>query len=160
MSFNAPAERTFVYEDSFFQFTQGGTKRLLMIKNWNFTPNISDFDIDRIDSATPIYTKKSDVLGTFTFDTASTIDLYASAGSAGDPNYYKYWAIQIAAGDPAIITIVMILHAPKASGNDDAIITFQGRITSCPLNRAEDTGVHTVAVSGEITNISSITTSG
>jgi len=159
MSFNAPAERTFVYEDSILQFTQGGTKVLQMLKNWNFTPNISDFDIDRIDTAAPIYTEKSDVLGTFSFDTASTIDLYATAGSSSDPNYYKYWAIQISLGDPAIITIAMNLHAPKKGGADTTIITFVGRITSCPLDRAEDTGVHTVAVSGEITAINSINTS-
>ncbi len=159
MSFNAPDERTFVYEDSIFQFTLGGVKTLLLLKNWNFTPNISDFDIDRIDTATPIYTKKSDVLGTFSFNTVSTIDLYETDGSAADPNYYKYWALQIAQGDPAIITIAMTLHAPKASGDDDAIITFQGRITSCPLDRAQDTGVHTVAVSGEIIAINSIETS-
>lgn len=159
MSFNAPAERTFVYEDSILQFTQGTNKTLTMLKNWNFTPNISDFDIDRIDTAAPIYTKKSDVLGTFSFNTVSTIDLYETDGSEADPNYYKWWALQIAAGDPAIITIAMTLHAPKASGDKDAIITFNGRITSCPLDRAEDTGVHTVAVSGEITEITSISTS-
>ncbi len=159
MTFNGPDDRTFVYENSFFQFIEGGTKRLLMIKNWNFTPNISDFDIDRIDSAGPIYTKKSDVLGTFSFDTASTLDLYSAVGSESNPNFYTFWANQIAAGEPAIITILAILHAPKASPAGSANITFKGRITSCPLNRSEDTGIHTVNVNGEITDISSITTS-
>lgn len=159
MSFNDPADRTFVYEDSFLQFTAGGIKILQLIKNWNFTPNIADFDIDRIDTAAPIYTKKSDVIGTFSFDTVSTIDLFATDGSAADPNYYKFWALQIADGDPPIITIAMILHAPKATGDQDAVITFQGRITSCPLDRTQETGVHTVAVSGEITAINSITVS-
>ena len=46
---NQPNDRTFVYEDSPFQFVDNtGNRQLALIQNWNFTPNMSDFDIDRI----------------------------------------------------------------------------------------------------------------
>ena len=65
---NQPNDRTFVYEDSPFQFVDNtGNRRLALIQNWNFTPNMADFDIDRIDTAAPIFTKKSDILGSFSF---------------------------------------------------------------------------------------------
>jgi len=57
---NNEADRTFVYEDSPFQFIDnGGIKALALVQNWNFTPNMADFDIDRIDTAKPIFTKNN-----------------------------------------------------------------------------------------------------
>lgn len=157
MSINLENDRTFVYENSPFQFIDaGGTKRLGLIKNWNFTPNMSDFDIDKIDTARPVYTKKSDILGTFSFDTVNTVDFY-DAGSAAEPDTYAYWALQIAQGEPVEITILLTMHAPNSAGSQNANIRFIGRIMSCPQNRAEDTGAHTFSVNGEITEITSIT---
>ena len=157
MSINTDADRTFVYENSPFQFIDaGGTKRLALLKNWTFTPNMSDFDIDRIDTAKPVFTKKSDILGTFQFDTVNTVDFY-DAGSAAEPDTYAFWALQIAAGEPVEITILLTMNAPNSAGNKTANIRFIGRIMSCPQNRNQDTGVHTFTVNGEITEITSIT---
>lgn len=154
---NQDADRTFVYEDSPFQFIDaGGTKVLKMIKNWTFTPNMSDFDIDKIDTAAPIYTKKSDILGTFQFDTVNTVDFY-DPGSASQPDTYAFWALQIAAGTPVPVTFLITMKAPNSGGNKFAKIQFVGRIMSCPQNRNQDTGVHTFTVNGEITAITSIT---
>lgn len=155
MSFNGPNDRTFVYEDSPLQFTQGGNKRLLLLKNWNFAPNMSDFDIDRIDTAKPIYTKKSDVLGTFSFESVNTVDLYED-GSVASPTTYAFWALQIAAGTPVEITILLTMKAPNSTGDKLAKILFKGRIMSCPQNRSQDAGTHTFTVNGEITEITSI----
>ncbi len=154
---NQDADRTFVYENSPFQFSDaGGIKRLAMIKNWTFAPNMSDFDIDKIDTAAPIFTKKSDILGTFQFDTVNTVDFY-DPGSASEPDTYAFWALQIAAGTPVTITILVTMNAPNSTGNKFAKILFNGRIMSCPQIRNQDTGVHTFNVIGEITEITSIT---
>lgn len=154
---NEAADRTFVYQDSPFQFIDaGGTKRLALLKNWNFTPNMSDFDIDRIDTAEPVFTKKSDILGTFNFDSVNTVDLY-DPGSAAQPDTYAYWATQIALGEPVSITILATMRAPNSVGNEFAKVRFIGRIMSVPLNRVDETGVHTFQVNGEITEITSIT---
>jgi hypothetical protein len=153
---NTAPDRTFVYEDSPFQFIDaGGLKSLALVKNWTFTPNMSDFDIDRIDTSTPIFTKKSDVIGTFSFDTVNTVDFY-DAGSTTTPTTYNWWATQIAIGDPPSVTFLVTMRAPKSTGDQFARITFVGRIMSIPLNRLQDTGVHTFTVNGEITSITTI----
>lgn len=154
---NQPDDRTFVYEDSPFQFVDNtGNRQLAMIKNWTFTPNMSDFDIDKIDTATPIYTPKSDILGTFQFSSVNTVDFY-DPGSALSPITYAYWGLQIPKGDPAILTILLTMKAPNSTGNKFADILFVGRVMSCPQNRNQDTGVHTFTVNGEITDITDIT---
>jgi len=156
---NQPEDRTFVYEDSPFQFIDNtGIRRLGFIKNWLFTPNMSDFDIDRIDTAAPIYTKKSDILGTFQFESVNTVDFY-DPGSALSPITYAWWGTQIAIGEPAILTILLSMKAPKSTGNKFADIQFVGRVMSCPQTRTEETGVHTFTVNGEITAITDITRS-
>jgi hypothetical protein len=154
---NNPNDRTFVYEDSPFQFDENGVvSDLAMLKNWVFTPNMSDFDIDKIDTAEPIYTKKSDILGTFQFDTVNTVDFY-DPGSAASPITYAFWATQIALGKPVKVNFIVVMNAPDSTGNKIARIRFVGRIMSIPQNRNQDTGVHTFTVNGEITEITNIT---
>jgi len=118
---------------------------------------MSDFDIDRIDTAEPIFTKKSDILGTFTFDTVNTVDFYDTSGNPTDPNLYSTWAIKIAAGEPVTVSFLITMKAPNATAPQFANITFKARVMSCPQNRNQDTGVHTFTVNGEITDISSVT---
>ena len=156
---NQPDDRTIVYEDSIFQFIDaGGNKQLQFIKNWNFTPNMSDFDIDRIDTAAPIFTKKSDILGTFSFNTVNTVDFY-EPGSSNEPTTYAWWATQIALGEPPSITMLATMRASKSTGNQFARVQFVGRVMSAPLDRVDETGVHTFVVNGEITSITSVTRS-
>lgn len=154
---NQGDDRTFVYQDSPFQFIDaGGTKRLALVKNWNFTPNMSDFDIDRIDTSSPVFTKKSDILGTFNFDTVNTVDFY-DPGSPTLPTTYAWWATQIALGEPPSVTFLVTMRAPNSGGDEFARIQFIGRVMSVPQNRVTETGVHTFQVNGEITTITSVT---
>lgn len=154
---NSPDDRTFVYENSPFQFSSNaGISELALVKNWIFNPDMADFDIDRIDTAEPIFTKKSDILGTFEFDTVNTVDFY-DPGSANDPITYAYWALQIAKGEPVKVNFIVKMNAPKSGGDKVATINFVGRIMSIPQNRNQDTGVHTFTVNGEITEIIDIT---
>lgn len=154
---NQSNDRTLVYQDSPFQFIDaGGNKRLALVKNWNFTPNMADFDIDRIDTAAPVFTKKSDILGTFNFDTVNTVDFY-EPGSSVEPTTYAWWATEIAAGRPPSVTFLATMRAPNSGGNQFARVQFIGRVMSVPLNRVDETGVHTFQVNGEIVTITSVT---
>ena len=156
---NQANDRTFVYEDSPFQFIDAdGIKALALIQNWNFTPNMADFDIDRIDTAKPIFTKKSDIIGTFQFDAKNTVDFY-DPGSSIRPTTYAWWATQIALGKPPEVTFLITMRAPDSTGNQFADIQFVGRIMSVPQTRTEETGVHDFQVNGEITDIISVTRS-
>ena len=77
MNINESIKRTVVYEFFPFQYIdEQGTKRITLVKDWNFTPYMSDFDIDRSDTCVPIFTKQSDIPGTFNYDTVNTIDFF------------------------------------------------------------------------------------
>lgn len=150
--------RTFVYEDSFYQIDDGSdTDTLQFIQDWSFTPSMDDFDIDRIDTGKPIYTPKSDIKGTFFFNTKNTTDVYAGTGSS-DLLKATTWMEAIAKGDPVSIVFITILTAPKDGGTTNATVTykFTGRIMSTPLTRTRDTGVHELEVRGEITDIEKV----
>lgn len=153
-----PSNRTFVYEDAFFQINDGiDTDTIQFIQDWEFTPSMDDFDIDKIDTAEPIFTKMSDIVGTFFFTTKNATDLYAATGSS---NLLKAttWMEAISKGEPVSITFIIILTAPKDGGTTNGFITYQftGRIMSAPLSRVRDTGVHELEVRGEITAINKV----
>jgi len=150
--------RTFVYEDSFYQINGGGDiDTLQFIQDWEFAPSMDDFDIDKIDTGEPIFTKKSDVIGTFFFTTKNTTDIYAGTGST-DILKATTWMEGIAKGEPVSITFITILTAPKDGGTTNSTVTYQftGRIMTTPINRTRDSGVHELEVRGEITGINKV----
>lgn len=155
-----PGNRTFVYEDSFFQINDGAsTDTIKFIQDWNFTPSMDDFDIDRIDTADPIFSKKSDIIGTFSFLTKNTVDIYDTTDPSSDLLTATNWIKNIAAGEPTSITIISILTSPKdgaVGSNSFVTVEWTGRIMSTPLVQVRDTGVQEYEVIGEITAISEV----
>ena len=152
---NESENRTFVYQDSFYQIKNGATTDTLeFIQDWEFTPSMDDFDIDHIDTGKPIFTKKSDIVGTFEFTTKNTVDVYDSTGSS---NLLKAtsWMEGIAKGEPVTITFITILTAPKDGGAVNGFVTYEftGRIMTTPVIQTRDTGVQELLVTGEITDI-------
>lgn len=158
---NESKNRTFTYDAlSIFRMTStvGNTNTLAFIQNWNFNANIADFDIDRIDSAAPIFTKKSDILGSFDFETGNTTEIYD--GSIGTLNeaLVTYWVNQIALGAPIDTTFLVKMRAADtlAVGNKFVTFSYTGRIMDVAIARVEETGVNSVVVSGDITSITSL----
>ena len=160
MNINEAIDRTVVYDFSPFQFIDDqGTKRVTLDKNWNFTPNISDFYIDRIDTGGPIFTKKSDILGTFNFDTVNTNDFFGT-GSSTLPTTYAWWATQIALGKPPSVTFLAPLRAPYSKGDQFGKVPDIGRIMCVPLDLLDDTELLRFLLSGEHTNVTSTSSRG
>ncbi len=153
-----PSDRTFVYSGLF----QVGSKpaNFQFIQDWEFRPNMAEFDIDKIDTAAPIFTKKSDILGTFSFNTKNTIDIYDQTDppTATSDFTVSFWAIQIAKGDPPVINFVIkaIGLGVGVSTPTDVNYKFTGRIMDVGVTRIRDTGVHEVDVNGEITAIEEV----
>jgi len=151
-------KRTFVYEDSFFQtsITDGtDTETLKFIQDWNFTPAMDDFDVDKIDTAEPIFTPKSDVKGVFDFLYKNAIDVVETVAVPVDDQSLSSWMIGIANGEPVTITFIIILTAVKDEFANHGFVTykFTGRIMRTPLVQTRDTGVQEQGVEGEITGI-------
>jgi len=80
------SERTSTYEDgAFIQWALGANaKKISFVSAWNFTPSMDEFDIDRIDSAKPIFTPITDIKGTFSFNLKNAVSLYDTADSPSD----------------------------------------------------------------------------
>jgi len=153
------SNRTFVYTDSFFQINDGSiTDTIKFIQDWDFTPSMDDFDIDRIDTGIPIFTRKSDIIGTFSFLTKNTTDIYDITDPSTDELTATNWIKQIADGTPTEITIISILTSPKdgATNNSSVTIQWSGRIMSTALIQVRDTGVQEFEVIGEITGIDTV----
>lgn len=151
-------KRTFVYRDSFFQTSIDGgtnTETLKFIQDWGFTPSMDDFDIDKIDTAEPIFTPKSDIVGDFDFLYKNTIDVVETVNPPVDGQSLSSWVLGIAAGEPVTITFIIILTAVKDGFTNHGFVTYQftGRIMRTPLVQTRDTGVQEQAVEGEITSI-------
>ena len=151
-------KRTFVYQDSFFQTSIDGgtnTETLKFIQDWNFIPSMDDFDVDQIDTAEPVYTPKSDIVGEFDFLYKNTIDVAETPAIPVDDQSISSWMLGIAAGEPVSITFIIILTAKKDGFVNHGTITykFTGRIMRTPLVQTRDTGVQEQGVEGEITDI-------
>jgi len=124
---NEEKNRTFTYDAlSIFRMdsTAGNTSTLAYIQNWNFNPNMADFDITRIDSAKPIFTKKSDILGAFDFEVGNTTEIYDSSIGTLNEALVTYWVNQMVLGDPVETTFLVKMRAadPDAVGNK--FVTF------------------------------------
>lgn len=154
-----PDNRTQTYAAgaTFIQWTDGADAiKVAIVPAWVFTPNMTEWDIDRIDTAAPIYTKKSDILGTFTFTLKNQLEFYDTALPSADPLTPSTWITNIAEGKPPVVTFAPVLNAPDASTNPYINLIFDGRVTEVPINQVLDVGVTDIQISGEITKITQI----
>lgn len=152
-------DRTGTYEENgtFVQWADNGNAiKLSFATAWNFTPAMDEWDIDRIDTAAPIFTKVNDILGTFSFNLKNLVSLYDTAADPTDDLLLSKWILDIANGTPTSITFAPVMKAVNADTNPFINFIFTGRIMSVPIDQVLDQGVQDVVISGEITNIDQV----
>ena len=157
-------DRTGTYEDgqTFVQWTDGvNAKKLAIASAWNFTPSMDEgWDEDHIDTGKPIFTKISDVLGTFSFNIKNLISLYDTAKPPTDDLSLSKWITDIAAGQPPEIIFAPVMRAVETNGslptNPFINLIFTGRIMNVPIDQVLDQGIQDVVISGNIINIDQI----
>lgn len=156
-------DRTGTYEEglSFVQWTDGvNAKKLVIVSAWNFNPSMDEWDIDRIDTAKPIFTKISDVLGTFSFNIKNLVSLYDTTKPPTDELLLSKWIIDISVGNPPEIIFAPVMRAVETTGslptNPFINLIFTGRVNSVPIDQVIDQGIQDVVISGEIINIDQI----
>lgn len=157
------SDRTGTYEEglSFVQWTDNtNTKKLTIVSAWNFSPSMDEWDVDRIDTSKPIFTKISDVLGTFSFNIKNLVSLYDTVNPPTDPLLLSKWIVDIAKGNPPEIIFAPVMRAAKIDGtlptNPFVNLVFTGRVNSVPINQVIDQGIQDVEISGEIINIDQV----
>lgn len=157
------SDRTGTYEEglSFVQWTDGvNAKKLAIVSAWNFSPSMAEWDTDRIDTAKPIFTKISDVLGTFSFNIKNLVSLYDTAKPPTDPLLLSKWIIDIKNGNPPEIIFAPVMRAVKTDGalptNPFVNLIFTGRVTDVPIDQVIDQGIQDVVISGDIIDIDQV----
>lgn len=153
------ADRTGTYEQggTFVQWTDNTDAiKLVFVSAWNFTPSMDDWDIDRIDTGAPIFTKKSDILGAYSFNVKNAVSLYDTELPATDPILLSKWIADIAVGQPSSITFAPVMQSAQTATNPFVNLIFTGRIMAIPLDQVLDQGVQDVTISGDITAITQI----
>lgn len=153
------SDKTGTYEDggTFVQWTDGvDAIKLAFATAWNFTPSMDQWDIDRIDSAAPIFTKITDILGIFSFSIKNLISLYDTALPATDPLTLSSWIESISKGKPPSIIFSPVMKAVDQTTNPFLNLIFTGRIMSVPIDQVLDQGIQDVVISGEIIDITQI----
>ena len=156
-------DRTGTYEngETFVQWANTVNAKILTFASaWNFTPSMDEWDVDRIDTAKPIFTKISDVLGTFSFAIKNLVSLYDISKPPTDDLLLSKWITDIAVGQPPEIIFAPVMRAVETDGNlptnPFVNLIFTGRVMSVPIDQVLDQGVQDVVISGEIINIDQI----
>lgn len=114
---------------------------------------------DIIGTGKAVFTQNADVIGSFSFDTKNTVDIYkvGTALPTDAVNLIGTWLEKIADAQPLEIQFVQTLVARDAGGINDRIrITFDGRIMKPEISWLVDVAVDDIVVDGEITNLVSV----
>lgn len=150
-------DRTGTYElgGTFVQWTDATNAiKLVLVSSWNFTPSMDlAWDIDRIDTAGPIFTRITDILGTYSFNVKNAISLYDTALPATNDLLFSKWINDIAIGQPSSIIFAPVVKSAESTTNPFINYIFTGRIMSLPTDQVVDQGVQDVVIQGEITDI-------
>jgi len=150
------ANRTGTYElgGTFVQWADAtNAVKLVFVSSWNFTPSMDQWDIDRIDTAAPIFTKVTDILGTYSFNVKNATSLYDTALPATNDLLFSKWIADIAIGQPSVITFAPVLKSAESLTTPFVNFIWTGRINSLPIDQVADQGVHDVVIQGDITAI-------
>lgn len=157
------SDRTGTYENglSFTQWADAtNAKKLAIVSAWNFTPSMDAWDIDRIDTAKPIFTKITDNLGPFSFNIKNLVSLYDTAKPPTDELLLSKWIIDISVGNPPEIIFAPVMRAVETEDvlptNPFINLIFTGRVMNVPIDQVIDQGIQDVVISGEIIAIDQI----
>ena len=152
-------DRTGTYEENgtFVQWTDGSNAiKIGFATTWNADFNMDDFDEDKIDTGAPIFTKKSDIIGTFSFSLKNLISLYDTALPSADELLISTMVTNIANGKPTTLKFAPVMKAVEQTANRFLNIIFTGRIMGVPLSQILDQGAQDVEINGVITGLTQI----
>ena len=152
-------DRTGTYEDggTFVQWTDDSDAiKIGFATAWTADFNMDDFDVDLIDSAAPIFTKKSDIIGTFSFSLKNLISLYDPDATPSDELLISTMVTNISNGQPVTLKFAPVMKAVSQISNPFLNLIFTGRIMGVPLSQILDQGAQDVEINGVIIGLTQI----
>ena len=148
MSFNGKDDRTFRINGS---LSISG-KISVFVQAISISVDAGVLQRDSIGTGESVFTQNGDVIGQFSFSLRNTTDLYDPAATPTLQETLSFWNQAIADFDPAIISFIQTMNAPKGSGDKFARIRFDGRIMKPAVITEVDDALQDAVVEGEITN--------
>jgi len=147
MSYNEKEDRTFRINGSLSIAAQIA----VFVQDMNISVDAGVLQRDSIGDGTSVFTQNGDVIGQFSFSLRNTTDLYDPAATPTLPETLSFWNRAIADFDPAIISFIQTMNAPKGTGSKFARIRFDGRIMKPAVVTTVDDALQDAVVEGEIT---------
>lgn len=147
MSYNAKEDRTFRIDGS---LSIAG-KIAVFVQAISISVDAGVLQRDSIGTGESVFTQNGDVIGQFSFSLRNTTSLYDPASTPTLAETISFWNRAIADFDPAIISFIQTMNAPKGSGDKFARIRFDGRIMKPVVITEVDDALQDATVEGEIT---------
>lgn len=151
MSYNQKADRTFRINGS---LSISG-KIAVFVQSMNVSLDAGILQRDSIGTGESVFTQNGDVIGSFSFSLRNTTDLYDPDSTPTLQETISFWNTAINNFDPAIISFIQTMNAPKGTGDKFARIKFDGRIMKPAVITEVDDGLQDAIVDGEITTYTS-----
>jgi len=148
MSYNAKNDRTFRINGS---LSIAG-KISLFVQDISISVDAGVLQRDSIGTGESVFSQNGDVIGQFSFSLRNTTDLFDPTATPTLQETLSFWNTAIADFDPAIISFIQTMNAPKGTGDTFARITFDGRIMKPAVTTTVDDALQDAVVEGEITN--------
>jgi len=148
LSYNQKEDRTFRINGS---LSIAG-KISVFVQSINISLDAGVLQRDSIGSGTTVFTQNGDVIGQFSFSLRNTTDLYDPASTPTLDETVSFWNKAIADFDPAIVSFIQTMNAPKGTGSKFARIKFDGRIIKPAVITEVGDALQDATVEGEITN--------
>ena len=151
MSYNAPADRTIRINGN---VTIAGMT-VQFVQGMSITMDASNFQRNSTGIGDSEFTQNGDVVGAFSFRLINTTDLYSGDNPPTQEQTISYWMQHIAGIDPVDIEFTETYNAPGGAGNNNARISFTGRIMKPGIIMDVGDALQDVVVDGEITEFTS-----
>ena len=147
MSYNQKADRTFRINGS----VSIAGKIAVFVQGMDIAIDAGVLQRDSTGIGESVFTQNGDVIGSFSFSLKNTTDLYDPAATPTLDETLSKWMKAVDDFDPSIITFIQTFNAPKANVNNEARITFTGRVMTPATSLSVDNAVEDANVAGEIT---------
>jgi len=150
-SYNLKADRTFRINGS---ISVAG-KIASFVQGMEITMDANVLQRDSIGTGQSVFTQNGDVIGIFNFLLKNTTSLYDPASTPTLQETLSFWMNAINDFDPAIISFIQTMNAPKGTGSKFARIRFDGRIMTPVVAMSVDDAIENAVIAGEITTFTS-----
>lgn len=153
--YNQKQDRIYRINGTFELVADNDERKMVFFQGMAFSFDAGSFERDYTGAGESVFTQNGDVLGTGSFNTKNTIDMFSGISPAVDEKTISKWLADIASQSPTEINIVQTFNAPNSANDKFARILMKIRIMKLELNTNVDQAVDGLNVDFEIIEFTS-----